>query len=91
MVLNISLGPHLALDAKMECLRLKKLLHTRHNLDLPTYVAVVELVKAFDTVDRALMLHILKKYGAPPNLRSSIARIYQRKKVFSKLGKLRRQ
>ena len=35
-----------------------------HNL--PTYVAFVDLVKAFDTVDHTLMLQILKKYGAPP-------------------------
>ena len=48
---------------------IKKLLHTRHNHDLPTYVTFVDLVKAFDTVDHTLMLQILKKYGAP---RSSV-------------------
>ena len=42
------------------------LLHTKQNQDLPTYVAFVELVKAFDTVDNTMMLQILKKYGAPP-------------------------
>ena len=41
-------------------------LHTRQNHYLPTYVAFVDLVKAFDTVDHALMIQILKKYGAPP-------------------------
>ena len=45
---------------------IKTLLHTRHNHNLPTYVAFVELVKAVDTVDHTLMLQILKKYGAPP-------------------------
>ena len=30
-----------------------------------TYVAFVDLVKAFDTVDHTLMLQILEKYGAP--------------------------
>ena len=65
----------------------KMLLHTRHNNDLPTDVTFVELVKAFDTVDQTLMLHILKKYGAPPNLRSSIARMYQDLKVVLKIGK----
>ena len=63
------------------------LLHTRHNHDLPTYVAFVDLVKEFDTVDHNLMLPILKKYGAPPKLRSSITRMYQDLKVVLKIGK----
>ena len=66
---------------------IKTLLHTRHNHNLPTYVAFVDLVKAFDTVDHTLMLQILKKYGAPPKLRSSIARMYQDLKVVLKIGK----
>ena len=66
---------------------IKTLLHTRHNHDLPTYVVFVDLVKAFGTVDHTLMLHILKKYGAPPKLRSSIARMYQDLKVVLKIGK----
>ena len=67
---------------------IKMLLHTRHNHDLLTYVAFVELIKAFDTVDHALMLQILKKYGAPPRLRSSIARMYHDLKVVLKIGKI---
>ena len=47
----------------------------------------MDLVKAFDTVDHTLMLHILKKYGAPPKLRSSIARMYQDLKIVLKIGK----
>ena len=42
---------------------------------------------AFDTVDHTLMLHILKKYVAPPKLRSPIARMYQDIKVVLKIGK----
>ena len=34
------------------------------------------------------MLQILKKYGAPPNLRSSIAIMYQDLKVVLKIGKI---
>ena len=64
----------------------KKLLHTRHNHDLPTYVAFVDLITAFDTVDHTLMLQILKKYGTPPKLRSSIVRMYQDLKVVIKIG-----
>ena len=66
---------------------IKTLLHTRHNHDLPTYVAFADLVKAFDTVDHTLMLQILKKYGAPPKLRSSVARMYQDLKVVLNIGK----
>ena len=66
---------------------IKTLLHTRHNHDLPTYIAFVDLVKSFDTVDHTLMLLFLKKYGAPPNLRSSIYRMYHNLKVFIKIGK----
>ena len=66
---------------------IKTLLHTRQNHNLPTYVAFVDLVKAFDTVDHTLMPHILKKYGAPPKLRSSIARMYQDLIVVLKIRK----
>ena len=66
---------------------IKTLLHTKHNHDLTTCVAFVDLVKAFDTVDHTLMLQIFKKYGAPPKLRSSIARMYQDLKVVLKIGK----
>ena len=68
-------------------LTIKTLLHTRNNNDLPSYVAFVDLVKAFDTVDHTLMIHILKKYGASPKLRSSITRMYQDLKVVLKIGK----
>ena len=34
------------------------------------------------------MLQFLKKYGAPPKLRSSIARMYQDLKVVIKIGKI---
>ena len=54
---------------------------------MPTYVEFVDLVKAFDTVDHNLMLHILKKYGGPPKLRSSIAIMYQDLKVVLKIRK----
>ena len=46
----------------------------------------MDLFKAFDTVDHSLMLHILKKSGAPPKLRSSVARMYQDLKVVLNIG-----
>ena len=47
----------------------------------------MDLVKSFDTVDHTLMLQILKKYGAPPKLCSSIAIMYKDLKVVLKIGK----
>ena len=66
---------------------IKTLLRTRHNHYLPTYVAFVDLVKEFDTVDHTLMLQILKKCGAHPKLHSYIATMYQDLKVVLKIGK----
>ena len=66
----------------------KMLLHARHNHDLPTYVAFLYLVKAFDTVYHTMVIQILKKCGAPPKLRSSMARMYQDLKVVLNIGKI---
>ena len=55
---------------------IKKLLYARHNQNLPSYVAFVDLVNVFDTVNHDLMLNILERYGAPLKLRSVIYRMY---------------
>ena len=47
----------------------------------------VDLFKEFDTVDHCLMIQILKKYGPPPKLSSSITTMYQDLKVVLKIGK----
>ena len=64
-------------------------LHTWHNHNLPCYVEFVDLVKAFDTVNHVMMIKILKRYGAPPKLRSAISRMYQDLKVILKIGKIK--
>ena len=46
---------------------LKTLLNARKNHNLPSFVAFVDLVKAYDTVNHDLLLKILGKYGAPPS------------------------
>ena len=51
---------------------IKTLLHFRHNYNLPTWVASVDLFKAVDTSNQQLMVMILEKYGFPPNLCDSI-------------------
>ena len=49
-------------------LKIKTLLHLRHNHNLPTWVELTDLVKAFDTFNHALLISILGKCGAPPRL-----------------------
>ena len=47
---------------------IKTLLHLRHNHNLPTWVAFVDLVKAFGTSNHALIFAKLGKHGAPPRI-----------------------
>ena len=56
---------------------LKTMLTMRKNHNLRSYVAFVDLVKAYDTTNHALMLDILEKYGAPPRFVSAIERTYK--------------
>ena len=67
---------------------IKTLLHLRHNHNLPTYVVFADLVKAFDTANHKLIVYILAKYGAPPNLCVIIERLYTDQSVVLKLGKI---
>jgi hypothetical protein len=51
---------------------LKMLLNAHKNHDLPSFVAFVDLVKAYDTANHDLLLKILEKYGAPPKFVTAI-------------------
>ncbi|KAL7525760.1 hypothetical protein ACHAXR_003162, partial [Thalassiosira sp. AJA248-18] len=66
---------------------LKTMLNMRKNHNLPTHVAFVDLVKAYDTANHDLLLKILAKYGAPPKFISAIERMYQDLVVVLKIGK----
>ena len=57
--------------------------HTRHNYNLPKWVAFTDLAKAFDTSNYTLLISILENYGAPPKLCSEIKRMYD--KILAKL------
>ena len=48
------------------------LISAHKNHHLPSFIAFVDLVKAYNTVNHNLLLRILKKYGAPPKLVASI-------------------
>jgi hypothetical protein len=47
---------------------LKTLLKVCKNHNLPTFAAFVDLVKAYNTANHALLLDVLEKYGVPPKL-----------------------
>ena len=49
-------------------------------------MAFVDLVKAYDTTNRQLLIEILRQYGAPPKLCNAIERMYQDLVVIVKVG-----
>jgi hypothetical protein len=66
---------------------LKTLLTMRKNHNLPSYVAFVDLVKAYDTANHELLLTLLENYGAPPRFVSAVERMYQNLVVVLKIEK----
>jgi hypothetical protein len=59
----------------------------RKNHNLQSYVAFVDIVKAYDTANHELLLTLLEKYGAPPRFISAIERMYQDLVVVLKIEK----
>ena len=66
---------------------LKTLLTMQKNHNLPSYVAFVDLVKAYATANHDLLLDILKRYRTPPQFVAAIDRIYQDLVVVLKIEK----
>ena len=56
---------------------LNTLLQLRHNHNLPSWFALADLVKAFDTSNHKLLVSVLDRYGAPPPFCSAIIRMYK--------------
>ena len=66
---------------------LKTLLNAHKNHNLPSLVAFVDLVKAYDTANHNLILKVLKKYGAPPKFVAAVKTMYTDLKVVLKIDK----
>jgi hypothetical protein len=66
---------------------LKTLLNAHKNHNLPSFVAFVDLVKAYDTANHDLLLKVLKKSGAPPKFVAAIKTMYTDLKVVLKIDK----
>ena len=66
---------------------LKTFLHTRRSHGLPTHVAFIDLVKAYDTIDHELLILVLEKYGVPEPLRWMVATLYENLVISFSLGK----
>ena len=61
-------------------------LRKRNQTDLDSYVLFVDLVKAFDSVDRVALDAILEKLGVPPKLRNLIMALHSNVKIEIQLG-----
>jgi hypothetical protein len=59
----------------------------RKNHNLPSYVAFVDLVKAYDTANHELLLTLLEKYRAPPHFVSAVEKMNQNLVVVLKIEK----
>jgi hypothetical protein len=57
--------------------------HKNHHL--PSFVAVIDLVKAYDTANHDLLLKILEWYGALPKFVAAIKTMYTNLKVVLKI------
>ena len=70
---------------------IKSLLHLRREHNLPTFVAFVDLVKAYDTTNHQMLIEMLRQYGAPPKLCNAIERMYRNLSVITKVGSEKRE
>jgi hypothetical protein len=66
---------------------LKTMLTLQKNNNLPSYIGFVDLVKAYDTANHALLFDILERYSALPKFVNAVKRIYQDLVVVLKIEK----
>ena len=70
---------------------IRNILTTRRHHGKETYVLLVNLVKAFDTVDHEVLFQILAKYRIPPPLITVLKKMYKDCKINKQKGGLTRK
>ena len=65
---------------------MKLALQTVHEHNQEAYLVFVDLVKAYDTVNRELLFKILESYGIPPNLITILKKLYTDVMIHLKVG-----
>ena len=68
---------------------LKMALHRRREHQKDSWVLFIDLIKAFDTVDRPAMLKVLLKFGAPPSLCKVVEKLYTNCEIELSFGSCR--
>jgi hypothetical protein len=63
-------------------------LQKNKNHNLPSHVAFIYLVKAYDTANHNILLHILELYGTPPCFVAAVAHIYQDLIIVLKIDRI---
>ncbi len=66
---------HIGCQEAQHIIKRALLLRRQHGLE--SYALFIDLVKALDTIQHALLLQALKKYGIPPGLKSVIEKMYK--------------
>ncbi len=78
---------HMNLYYRYGLFTLKTLLNAHKNHNLPSFVAFVDLVKAYDTANHDLLIKILEKNGAPPKFVAAVQTMYTNLKLVLKIEK----
>ena len=65
---------------------LKTILQPLHKSDQEAFVTFVDLVKAFDSVNRDMLWEALKKYGVPDGLVNVIKKLYENQEITIEEG-----
>jgi hypothetical protein len=66
---------------------LKKALQQLHKQGQDTHVLLVDLVKAYDSVNRELLWKILNKYGVPKEMITVLKKLHTKVKYLLRVGK----
>ena len=81
-------GPTPGVGCQYGTFTIKTLLYLCHNINIPTWVAFIKLIKDFDTSNHALIIDILKNVAHPPRLCLTIKVMYNNSAIKLIIGEL---